>query len=144
MVPKRVLVIDPEAASRRLLHLLLTNAGYQVTLAASGQEALDHAATAQHDIVIIDPSLRDTDGLQLCRELRDWSDVPIIAISIDDRESSKVEALELGIDDYITKPFGRGEFVARIRAVLRRTRGEPMSPVLEYGNLRLDQATRRV
>jgi two-component system KDP operon response regulator KdpE len=144
MQGRHALVIDAEAASRRLLHVLLTNAGYQVALAASGHEALEHAALVQPDIVVLDPSLPDVDGLQLCRELREWSDVPIIILSADDRERTKVEALDLGVDDYITKPFGKDELVARVRAELRRARRDPLSPVLESGNLRLDQGSRRV
>jgi len=144
LIGKRALVVDAEAASRRLLHVLLTDAGYQVVLATSGHGALEHAGQVQPDVVILDPSLPDIDGLQLCRELRDWSDVPIIIVSADDRERTKVAALDLGVDDYVTKPFGRDEFVARVRAVLRRARGDPLSPILECGDVRLHQASRRV
>ena len=127
MPGNRALVVDAEAASRRLLYLLLTRAGYQVLLADSGHKALDHAAVAQPDVVVLDPRLPDIDGLQLCRELRDWSDVPIILVSADSRVRTKVEALDLGVDDYVTKPFGRDEFVARVRAALRRARREAPS-----------------
>src|SRR5262249_11496157 len=144
MPGSRALVVDAEAASRRLLRLVLTNAGYQVLLAASGHEAVDHAARDQPDVVALDPRLPDIDGLQLCRELRAWSDVPIIMVSTDDRERTKVAALDVGVDDYVTKPFGMDEFVARVRAVLRRGRGEPLSAILECGAVRLDPASRRV
>jgi len=144
VIGKRVLVVDAEAASRRLLHVLLTGAGFQVKLAGSGHEALEHAGVVQPDIVVLDPHLLDIDGLQLCRELRDWSDVPIIIVSADDRERTKVAAFDLGVDDYVTKPFGIDDFVARVRAVLRRARGDPLSAILECGDVRLDQASRRV
>ena len=144
MIGNRALVVDAEAASRRLLHVLLTGAGYQVVLAASGHEALEHAGVVQPDVVVLDPRLPDMDGLQLCRELRAWSDVPIIIVSADDRERTKVAALDLGVDEYVTKPFGRDEFVARVRAVLRRARGDPLSAILECGDVRLDSASRRV
>src|SRR5262245_5850517 len=144
MPGNRALVVDAEAASRRRLRLHLTNAGYQVLLAASGHEALDHAARDQPDVVVLDPRLPDIDGLQLCRELRAWSDVPIIMVSADSRERTKVAALDLGADDYLTKPFGRDEFMARVRAVLRRARPEAPSPMLECGAVRLDPASRRV
>src|SRR5215208_835582 len=141
---RRILLIDAEAASHRLLHALLTEAGFQVMLAASGHEGLEQAALLPPAAIILDLLLPDRDGLQLCRELRSWCAVPLIVISTNHSAQLKVQALDLGADDYITKPFDSEEFLARLRAVLRRARGDAGAPVLETGALRLDQAHRRV
>jgi len=141
---KRLLLIAVEAESRGPLHALLTHAGYQVTHAASGHAGLEQAALLPPAVIILDLRLPDRDGLQLCGDLRDWCAVPIIVTSTDDNVQLKVQALDLGADDYITKPFDSEEFLARLRAVLRRTRGDAVAPLLETGALRLDQAHRLV
>jgi len=141
---QQILLVEAEAPTRRLLHTLFRSSGYQVALAASGDEALEQAARVTPDAVVLDLKLPDVNGLWLCRELREWSTVPIIVLSDDAEEQITVEALDLGADDYVTKPFGNDELLARIRAALRRARREPGQPVLECGELRVDQSARRV
>ncbi len=144
MSGRRVLVVDDEPQIRRALRVGLTGHGYEVDLAASGEEALDLLAVAPPDVVILDLMLPGLSGLEVCRQLREWSQVPVIVLSAKGEEHDKVEALDLGADDYLTKPFGMDELLARIRAALRRAAGEPASPVLESGELKLDQARRLV
>jgi len=140
----RILLIDAEAESRGLLHALLTHAGYQEILAASGHAGLEQAALLPPAGIILDLPLPDRDGLQLCRELGSWCTVPLLVISTNTCAPLKVQALDLGADDYITKPFDADEFLARLRAVFRRARGDAVAPVLESGAVRLDQAHRHV
>ena len=140
----RVLIVDDEPQIRRALRLALTGHGYDVQMTASGEEALDLAAADPPDVIVLDLMLPGIGGLQVCKALREWSQVPIVVLSAKDNERDKVEALDLGADDYLTKPFGMNELLARIRAVLRRPLGGSPSPVLESGGLRLDQARRRV
>lgn len=141
---KRILLIDAEAESRGQLRALLTHAGYEVTLAASGHEGLEKAALLPPTAIILDLPLPDRDGLQLCGDLCSWCAVPILVISSITDAQLKVQALDLGADDYVTKPFHAEEFLARLRAVLRRAREDAVAPVLESGALRLDQAHRQV
>jgi two-component system, OmpR family, KDP operon response regulator KdpE len=141
---KQILLVEAEAPTRRLLHTLLRSSGYEVALAASGDEALEQAARVTPDAIVLDLKLPDVNGLGLCRELREWSTTPIIVLSDDAGEQRKVEALDLGADDYVTKPFGTHELLARIRAAMRRARSEPAQPVLECGELRVDQLAHRV
>ena len=140
----RVLVVDDEPNIRRALRVWLADHGYDVRLAASGEEALDAAAVAPPDVVILDLVLPGLSGLEVCRGLREWSQAPILVLSARGEERDKIEALDLGADDYLTKPFGMGELLARLRAMLRRTSGGSPSPVLASGDLRLDQARRLV
>ena len=140
----RVLVVDDEPQIRRALRVGLAGRGYDVQLAATGEEALDLAAVAPPSVVILDLMLPGMSGLEVCRALREWSQVPIIVLSAKGEERDKVEALDLGADDYLTKPFGMDELLARIRVALRRVADAPASPVLEHGDLRLDQAARLV
>jgi two-component system KDP operon response regulator KdpE len=144
MERQRILLIDAEAATRGQLHALLTHAGFQVTLATSGHEGLEQAALLSPAVIILALRLPDLDGLQLCRELRTWCAVPIIVLSTNNDVPLKVQALNLGADDYITKPFDAEEFLARLRAVLRRAQGAAVAPVLETGALRFDQVHRHV
>ena len=136
----RVLVVDDEPQIRRVLRVGLTAHGYEVHLAASGEEALDLAATAPLDLILLDLMLPQLSGLEVCKELRQWSQVPIIVLSALGQERDKVQALDLGADDYLTKPFGMEELLARVRAVQRRRAGEAAPAVLESGELTLDQA----
>jgi len=140
----RVLVVDDEPQIRRALRVSLASHGYDVQVAASGEEALELAAGAPPDVVILDLVLPGLNGLEVCQRLRQWSPVPIIVLSARGQERDKVEALDLGADDYLTKPFGMDELLARIRVALRRAGGEAPPPVLESGELRLDQARRLV
>jgi two-component system KDP operon response regulator KdpE len=141
---QRVLVVDDEPETRRLLRSLLADHGYLVELAASGDEALNRAALVRPDLVVLDLMLPDMDGLEICKELREWSTAPIIVLSAKTDERAKVEALNTGADDYLTKPFGLDEFVARVYAALRRATADVPAPILGSGELRLDQTRRQV
>jgi two-component system, OmpR family, KDP operon response regulator KdpE len=139
----RILVVDDEPQILRALEMSLRGAGYDVDTATTGAQALTIAATQPPDAVIIDLVLPDTRGTEVCRELRTWSSVPVIVLSVVGDESEKVAALDAGADDYVTKPFGVDELLARLRAALRRVDGESQ-PVLEIGELRIDLAGREV
>ena len=133
----RVLVVDDEPQILRALQTNLRGAGYDVDTATTGDQALTAAALRAPDAVILDLVLPDARGTDVCRELRSWSSVPIIVLSVVGDESEKVAALDAGADDYVTKPFGVEELLARLRAALRRA--EPSSEaVYEIGALRID------
>jgi two-component system, OmpR family, KDP operon response regulator KdpE len=144
----KVLVVDDEPQIRRLLRTGLGGYGYQVLTAANGQEALVTAAQKSPDVVILDISLgSEPDGLEVCRRLREWSNVPVIMLSVHGEEKTKVTALDAGADDYLTKPFGIEELRARIQAVMRRTSTEPASSAnseIRVGELVIDLVNRRV
>ena len=123
----RVLVIDDDRSLQRALRLGLEASGHEVTAAPDGQTGIVHAATAEPDAVIVDLGLPDFDGLEVCRRIREWSDVPIIILSATGAESTKIAALDGGASDYVTKPFSMGELDARLRAVLR-DRGVTTTP----------------
>jgi two-component system KDP operon response regulator KdpE len=143
--PIRVLVVDDEEEIRRALKSILTIRKFDVTLAADASEALDAAIECSPDLVVLDLSLPDMDGLEVCRELRNWLKAPILVLSVRGEDADKIAALDLGADDYLTKPFSAGEMLARIRALLRRAgQGEPESPVISAGVVRVDVATRTV
>jgi two-component system KDP operon response regulator KdpE len=140
-----VLVCDDELQILRALRVILRDGGFEVTTAATAQEALDRAAVGPVDAAIIDLVLPDGDGIEVCRSIREWSDMPIIVLSAVGEEEQKVRALEAGADDYVTKPFGPNELVARLRAALRRaSAGTTEEPVLRADGLELDQAAHRV
>lgn len=122
---RRILVVDDEMPILRLLRRILKASGYEVLAAASGLEALDLAHQQPPDLVLLDLSMPGMDGLAVCRELRQWLAVPIIVVSARGEERYKVHALDLGADDYLTKPFGYDELLARVRACLRRSAGKP-------------------
>ena len=133
----RILVVDDEPQILRALQTGLRGAGYEVDAAATGREALTAAAVRPPDAVILDLVLPDMRGTDVCREPRTWSAVPVIVLSVVGDEDEKVAALDAGADDYVTKPFGLDELLARLRAALRRA--EPSGePVLEIGELRID------
>lgn len=119
MTAQRILVVDDEPQIQRFLRPSLTAAGYDVVAAANGRDALKAVATDSPDAVVLDLGLPDMDGKEVIRELRAWSKVPIIVLSARDREAEKIAALDLGADDYVNKPFGIGELMARLRAALR-------------------------
>lgn len=139
-----MLVCDDEPQILRALKVVLRDAGYEVTAAATAQEALDAAAIRPPDAAIIDLVLPDGDGVDVCQQLRSWSEMPIIVLSAIDDEEQKVRALEAGADDYVTKPFGPRELVARLGAALRRAGASPDEPVIEADGLTLDLAARVV
>jgi len=117
----KALVIDDEPQILRALRAGLSQNGYQVVIAASGEEGLDLATLEYPDIVILDLAMPGTNGFEVCRQLRTWSKVPIIVLSVREGEDDKIKALDMGADDYLTKPFGLRELLARMRAVLRRS-----------------------
>jgi two-component system, OmpR family, KDP operon response regulator KdpE len=143
-VSARVLIVDDEPQILRALRVVLRGAGFQVLPAETAQEALDLAALQRPDAAIVDLVLPDGDGVDVCRELRSWSRMPILVLSAMGEEDDKVRALEAGADDYVTKPFGPRELVARLQAALRRAAPEPDDPVLRAGGLELDLAAHRV
>ncbi|MDR6676339.1 response regulator [Pseudomonas oryzihabitans] len=141
-----VLVIDDEPQIRKFLRISLAAQGYQVSEAATGTDGLAQAALGQPDLVILDLGLPDRDGQEVLAELREWSAVPVLVLSVRADEREKVRALDAGANDYVTKPFGIQEFLARVRALLRQTQGSATTQVsaLEVGELRVDFAYRRV
>jgi two-component system, OmpR family, KDP operon response regulator KdpE len=142
----RILVVDDEPQIRRFLETGLTGRGYRVVTAADGVTALDVLITERPDVVILDLAMPRLDGLEVLRRVRQWSDVPIIVLSVRDDDPGKVEALDLGADDYLTKPFSMNELLARIRVALRHTRQQSASaqPVLQAGELQMDLQRRVV
>ena len=143
-VGPRVLILDDEAAIRRFLRGSLGAHGYSVHEAASGEEALQVIPAVRPDVVIIDLGLPGISGTEVTRCLREWSQMPIIILSVEGDEAAKIAALDAGADDYLTKPFGAGELLARIRSVLRRTTKPEEGPVFVTGELTVDLAGRAV
>jgi two-component system KDP operon response regulator KdpE len=140
----RILVCDDEPQILRALRVILRDAGYEAVTAASGEEALDRAAVKPPAAAILDLMLPDFDGVEVTRRLREWSDMPIIVLSAVGEEEAKVRALAAGADDYVTKPFGPPELVARLEAVLRRARPEASEPTITIDGLEIDLAARTV
>jgi two-component system KDP operon response regulator KdpE len=143
--PTHILVVDDEEQIRRALKSILSTRGYVLAMAATGEEALLKAIDAPPDLVVLDLALPDRSGIEVCRELRTWTSVPILVLSVRANESDKIEALDEGADDYLTKPFSAGELLARIRALLRRAAAlTSHPPVVNSGDLEIDIARRRV
>lgn len=141
----RVVVVDDEPQIRRALRTSLRAHGYEVEAVGTGEEALVAAAETAPDIVFLDLGLPDLDGTEVIRRLRSFSDVPVIVLSVRDRQADKVDALDAGADDYVTKPFGMEEVLARLRATLRRTHpDEATLPRHRFGDLCVDLAKRLV
>jgi two-component system, OmpR family, KDP operon response regulator KdpE len=140
----RVLVVDDEQAIRRYLRASLGAHGYELFEASTGREALEMVPIARPDMVILDLCLPDLDGVDVTRSLREWSQMPIIILSVRSQESDKVAALDAGADDYITKPFGASELLARIRVALRHAAPGETSSVFSTGDLAVDLARRSV
>jgi two-component system KDP operon response regulator KdpE len=143
-VPIRALVVDDEPAVRRFLRSSLQTRGYQITEAQTGEEAISSVAQSRPDIILLDVGLPDLSGIEVTRVLREWCSIPIIILSVRDQEVDKVAALDAGADDYLTKPFGLNELLARLRASLRRVQQNPDEPVLRSGGLKIDLALRQV
>jgi two-component system, OmpR family, KDP operon response regulator KdpE len=143
---RRVLVCDDELQILRALKVILRDSGFEVIGAANAQEALDAAAVKQPEAAILDLVLPDGDGVEVCRSIREWSDMPIIVLSAIGEEAQKIRALEAGADDYVTKPFSPAELVARLTRALERagTRPPAGEPVLSADGLELDLAAHRV
>jgi two-component system KDP operon response regulator KdpE len=140
----RVLVVDDEPQITRVLRTVLTSQGYQVQTAAEGEAALSNFNEWKPELVITDLYMPHMDGLELCRRIRAISGVPIIVLSVKGEERTKVEALDSGADDYVTKPFGMDELLARVRAALRRSGSENEVEVIDAGDFRIDLSSRRV
>jgi two-component system KDP operon response regulator KdpE len=141
--PLRVLVIDDEPQLRRLLRLALQGKSYEVFEAESGSHGLSEAATRRADIILLDLGLPDMDGLEVLKKLREWTDTPVLVLSVRDQENVKVTALENGADDYVTKPFSTAELLARLSAIHRRRKHDDV-PVLVLGKLQMDLTNREV
>jgi two-component system, OmpR family, KDP operon response regulator KdpE len=142
--PPRVLVVDDELQILRALRVVLREAGFEVATAQSASEALDAAAVRPPRAAIVDLVLPDGDGVEVTRRLREWSEMPILVLSAVGDEEQKVRALEAGADDYITKPFGTRELVARLQAALRRSDGDRDEPAVAVDGLEVDLAARAV
>lgn len=140
----KVLVIDDDASLLRALTISLTARGYEVVGARTGEEGLDRVAHRHPDVVLLDLGLPGIDGVEVIRGIRGWSSIPIIVLSARHQSISKVEALDLGADDYITKPFGMDELLARLRVALRRTIAGTEQPRVEAEGFTVDLAAKRV
>jgi two-component system, OmpR family, KDP operon response regulator KdpE len=141
----KVLVVDDDAALLRALRLALAHGGHEVLTAATGEQGLQETALSTPDVVIVDLGLPDLDGAEVCRRIREWSDVPIVVLSAADDEARKVAALDAGADDYVTKPFGMAELEARLRALVRRrqTPEDEAPHEIVLGNLTVDLVHRQ-
>lgn len=146
-LPTHILIVEDEADIRRFVRLTLETEGHTVHEAASLQRGLIEAGTRRPDLVVLDLGLPDGDGVDLIRDLRTWSAMPIIVLSARSAEASKIAALDAGADDYLVKPFGSGELMARVRAQLRRSQrasGAEATPVIQFGAITVDLARRTV
>lgn len=140
----RLLIVDDEPAIRRFLTIALEGGEFALYQATDGRTALAAAVAVKPDIILLDLGLPDMDGVEIISRIRQWSQVPIIVLSVRDREIDKVKALDTGADDYLTKPFGMGELLARIRATLRRSLPQDSEPVYRINELEVDLARRLV
>lgn len=139
-----ILVVDDEAQIRRFLRISLEANGYQVSEAERGKDAIVHVAQQHPDVIILDLGLPDMEGQEVLRRLREWTQTPVIMLSVRDADRDKVAALDAGADDYLTKPFSLHELLARIRVALRHSLPVPNAPVFEANGLRMDFAARSV
>jgi two-component system alkaline phosphatase synthesis response regulator PhoP len=142
-----VLVVEDEASIASFVALYLKNAGYSVRTVATGGEALSQATTEPPSLIVLDLMLPDVDGIEVCRRIRSSSDIPILMLTARDEDVDKIIGLEVGADDYLTKPFNPRELVARVKSILRRSgpeRREPGSAVLRHGDLMIDSGRREV
>ncbi|SDF13683.1 response regulator [Sporolituus thermophilus] len=140
----RILVVDDEPQIRKLLKVSLGAHGYEFDEATTGADGVVRAATFKPDLIIIDLGLPDMDGKDVVKAIRDWSQTPIIVLTVRDQEQEKIDALDAGADDYVTKPFSMGELMARMRVSLRRAASSETEPVLSCGDLVIDLVGRRV
>ena len=141
---QRALIVDDETSIRRYLRATLTAHGFAVYEAANGQEAINAVLANRPDIIILDLGLPDFDGIEVTRQLREWSQTPIIILSVREAEQDKIAALDAGADDYLTKPFSTGELMARVRVAFRKLGKTPDDPVLQVDKLRMDLSHRIV
>jgi two-component system KDP operon response regulator KdpE len=143
-VSERILIVDDEEQIRRALQRALSARGYRVDVAVDGEDALSTFGAFQPDLVVLDLNLPGVDGIEVTRRLRSWSPVPILVLSVREEESDKVAALDLGADDYLTKPFGVPELLARVRALLRRSEPVPAPMRFAVGDVEIELETRTV
>ena len=143
-INQRVLVVDDEAPIRRYLRTALGAQGFTVYESASGLDAINAVLSYRPDIIILDMGLPDMDGTEVTRRLREWSQTPIIVLSVREAEQDKIAALDAGADDYLTKPFGTGELLARMRVALRKQISTTSEPVFQVGGLMVDFSRRLV
>ncbi|HTI72768.1 MAG TPA: response regulator [Candidatus Limnocylindria bacterium] len=139
-----VLVVDDEVQIRRLLRVCLEKNGYHVIEAATGIRGLEEAAQYLPSLVLLDLGLPEMDGLEVLRRLREWSQVPVLVLSVRGHDEDKIAALDGGADDYVTKPFSTGEVLARLRVAQRHNRDQTLPPVFQAGDLKVDLANRLV
>ncbi len=147
MKKTRILVVDDELSILKYLRINLEAEGYEVLMAMDGVQALQTLEAEQPDLVILDIIMPEMDGFDVCRRLREWSQIPVIMLSALGDESDKVQCLDLGADDYITKPFGKAEFIARVKAVMRRAEAAsptPTPPSIKSGDLEINFSKRKV
>jgi two-component system KDP operon response regulator KdpE len=142
--PRRILICDDEPQILRALKVILRDAGYEAVAASTGEEALDRAAVAAPEAAILDLMLPDVDGVEVTRQLREWTQMPIVVLSAVGEEDRKVEALAAGADDYVTKPFGPRELIARLEAALRRAVPGDSEPEIVAAGIEIDLAGRTV
>lgn len=140
----KILIVDDEPQIRKFLKVSLRVGGYELEEAVDGRQAVERSALWKPDIILLDLGLPDMDGKKVIGEVREWSQVPIIVLTARDQEREKVEALDAGADDYVTKPFGVEELMARVRVFLRRTARVEDKPMVNCGDLTVDLALRRV
>lgn len=142
----RILVVDDDPQIRRVMKTTLVIQGYETAEAKSGEEAIEKLREEKHDLVLLDMNMSGMDGLQTCREIREFSDIAIVMLTVRDSEKDKVEALDAGADDYVTKPFSTPELLARVRAALRRLPNAPdgSPPIIHSGRFEMDLSARRV
>jgi two-component system KDP operon response regulator KdpE len=140
----RILVVDDEGAIRRFLRTSLAAHGHTIFEASNGQDAINAVVADRPDIIILDLGLPDIDGIEVVRQLREWATIPIIILSVREHENDKIAALDAGADDYLTKPFGVGELMARIRVAIRRSSQPGDAPIFQTGDLQVDLARRLV
>jgi len=141
---QRVLVVDDETSIRRYLRAALSAQGFAIYEASNGQEAINAVVSTHPDLIILDLGLPDFDGIEVTRRLREWSQTPIIILSVREAENDKIAALDAGADDYLTKPFSTGELMARMRVALRRLSNAPDEPILQVDSLKMDLSRRLV
>jgi two-component system KDP operon response regulator KdpE len=140
----KILIIDDELAIRRYLKTALTAYSHNIIDTGTGEDGILQCAKYQPDLIILDLNLPDMTGVQVTERIREWSDVPIIILSVQNQDTDKIESLDAGADDYLTKPFSMGELMARIRVALRHRKKEEQSPVFEVEGLKIDMNKRQV
>lgn len=140
----KILIIDDENAIRRFLRASLTAHGYKTYEAATGEDGILQAVNVQPDLIILDLGLPDINGIEVTRRIREWSQTPILILSVQDQDTEKIEALDAGADDYLTKPFSVGELTARLRVAMRHVQKTEAEPVFKVGELQIDMAARVV